>query len=180
MGRTHTIALRLRNTVNWASNTRNWAISSYLKHVFQKQLVGEPGIRSSTTGIWVNVTLWEADREKLLAHPLVKSPFLDFRNMNALGALGRMENRIVRAKSGGNQYYTAISKGSAPSPMHLQENRLEGFQIFRDDDKPIRIKFNFIQNPLLSADILAQYVSKRLSGRERLAVIYKNLLKSMG
>lgn len=80
MGRTNPIALRLKTLVNWSSNVRHQFLSKYIKHIFQQHLIAEPGIRASTTGIWINVTLLEQQQSVVAdSHPYVKKPVLDLK-----------------------------------------------------------------------------------------------------
>ncbi|KAI8812330.1 hypothetical protein BJ742DRAFT_54295 [Cladochytrium replicatum] len=257
MGRTHPVALRLRTLVNWPSNVRHAFISSYVKHIFQQNMVGVPGIRASTMGIWVNVTVFsagpfshpkvptlpaeaarasqfskeiedeggaaevteaassktaapsassvsvpepEGHRPKLSSSPA----YIEFRNVDLTQALGRFETRVrnLSLKEGKVDYYLGpnpeastkphpyyyplLSSISAPSVMSAAafgpnpspEKTLEALQIFKD--VPIHLRVNVISNPILNAEVFAQFVAKQLKGGRPMMYLQRNILQKIG
>ncbi|KAJ3330727.1 hypothetical protein HDU76_004988 [Blyttiomyces sp. JEL0837] len=98
-GRTNPIALRLKGLMNWPSNVRHPFLATYIRHIFQGHIISEPGIRSSTSGIWINVTVFSSDIKKLESHPKVNDPVLDFSRTKIADALGRAERRIADMSS---------------------------------------------------------------------------------
>jgi hypothetical protein len=208
MGRTPALALRLKGLVNWPSNVRHPMLSQYVKHIFQNHIVSEPGIRASTTGIWINVTVLEAPMHPLGLknsvpldqHPKVKSPVLDFRTVKLENCLGHLETRIKHLLSGfekevtdkdgntetikkdGHFYYKALAKGAPSHPLaakNFEQDPMQALQIYRNT--PVHLKLNIIKNPLFDAQVLAEYVARGLTANERaLPRIFKQLLAKMG
>ncbi|KAJ3088782.1 hypothetical protein HK102_007928 [Quaeritorhiza haematococci] len=209
MGRTNPIALRIKGLLNWPSNVRHPFLSAYIKHIFQDYIVGEPGIRCSTSGIWVNVTLFNHKNTRSIEdHPIFKSPLLDFRKVKVDKALGRFETRIhnlfrgksieeggeVVGKKEAHPYYGPLTKSAPNFPLAAalekrptdagQENLMRALQIYSrsgtGEVPPVHLKINVVSNPLQSADILAQYVAREMTENDRaLPRIYKTLLKRM-
>ncbi|KAJ3289669.1 hypothetical protein BCR33DRAFT_716255 [Rhizoclosmatium globosum] len=199
MGRTHPLSLRLRGLINWPSNVRHPVLASYVRHIFQNQLVAEPGIRASTTGLWVNVTVFGEDHSKLLQHPKISgsSPeqrSINFSSVSIVDALGRGERRIseLAGSKSKKEFHKALFKdvpqtelvkertqekynGTSPLLARAQKDGvLDALQVYRD--VPIHLQVNIIRNPILNAEILAQYVAKQLSQNKQLPRIYKSLL----
>ncbi|KAJ3012762.1 UNVERIFIED_CONTAM: hypothetical protein HDU68_001037 [Siphonaria sp. JEL0065] len=200
MGRSNPLALRLRGLINWPSSVRHPVLSQYVKHIFQEHLVAEPGIRASTTGLWVNVTVFSDDNSKLMAHPKVhgKERCLTFSSVNIIDALGRGEKRIseLSGSSSKNGFYQTLFKDVQPKPELIKERTqvkylgtspllarvekegvLEALKIYRD--VPIHLQVNVIQNPVLNAEILAQYVVRQLAANKQLPRIYKSVLQKL-
>ncbi|KAJ1568002.1 hypothetical protein HK405_003969, partial [Cladochytrium tenue] len=61
-GRTNPIALRLRGLINWPSNVRHPLLAAYVEHLFQGLAIAPPAVRASTTGVWINVTVFTPPR----------------------------------------------------------------------------------------------------------------------
>ncbi|KAJ3217461.1 hypothetical protein HDU67_007931 [Dinochytrium kinnereticum] len=201
MVRSNPIALRLRGLLNWPSNVRHPVLSAYIKHIFQDFIVAEPGIRSSTTGLWANVTLF-GDETKILKHPRLKNPTLDFSNSKIDKALGRAELRIANLSASDknaflNSLFKDLPKTSvtrtkgigatltsdkimATSPtVHraTEEGVLDALRIYRNT--PVHLQINVINNPILNADVMAQYIAKQLALNRPLPRIYKTILQRL-
>ncbi|KAJ3396390.1 hypothetical protein HDU92_003232 [Lobulomyces angularis] len=120
MGRTNPVSNRLKNLINWPGDVRHPFISKYIKHIFQHYIVGEPGIRSSTTGIWVNVTVLQLEGMNASNHPKVKKPVLDFsRHRFEESIFGRNELRtknllhgVPKVTASGRTMYKTDDKGN--------------------------------------------------------------------
>jgi len=56
--RTPVLSRRIQGLVNWPSNVRHNFLSKYIEHVFQNHIIATPGIRASTSAIWVNITVF--------------------------------------------------------------------------------------------------------------------------
>ncbi|KAI9327001.1 hypothetical protein BDR26DRAFT_924123 [Obelidium mucronatum] len=198
MGRSNPLALRLRGLINWPSNVRHPLLASYVRHIFQEHLVGEPGIRASTTGLWVNVTIFAENYDRLLEHPKLQNGALSFSSVNIASALGRSEQRITEITAEGSKvpFQQALFKNVQPrveltkertqakytgtSPLVAraeQDGVLEALKIYRDT--PIHLQVNVIRNPILNAEILAQYVANQLAANQQLPRIYKNILQKL-
>ncbi|KAJ3069956.1 hypothetical protein HDU98_006972 [Podochytrium sp. JEL0797] len=198
MGRTNPLALRLRGLVNWPSNVRHPLLSSYIKHIFQDALVAEPGIRASTTGLWVNVTVYSDSHTQLMQHPKISGSVSDravnFSSVKVLEALGRGEKRIseLSGSASKNEYHKSLfasvpatkmikertaSEYTGTSPLLARaekEGVLEALQVYRN--VPIHLQVNVIRNPILNAEILAQYVAGQLEAGKQLPRVYKQVL----
>lgn len=179
--RTNPLALRVGKLISWPSNVSHPLLSEYIRHVFQGFLVSEPGIRSSLSETWVNVTVF-GDPKKISEHPLVLDPILKW-NKNELEpekALGRMEQRLLGLTNSHPHISKLFEKVPIKSLVHLSAS-MQGVSgalgMFKD--RPIHLKINFIQNPLLDAEILAQYVALNMSKRTSIAAVYKDLVKKM-
>ena len=171
--RTNPLSLRVGQLINWPSNVSHPFLSQYLRHVFQGSLIAEPGIRSSLSHIWINVTVLGP----VAGHPLVKRPLLELDHLKLSDSHGRLEHRL-RNLTTGHHYFKHIF----PHSKSLLEERSlrsarEGLGIF--SSLPIHLHINVISNPLLNADILAQYTAKQLQERS-LGALHKELLGNMG
>ncbi|TPX64842.1 hypothetical protein SpCBS45565_g05612 [Spizellomyces sp. 'palustris'] len=178
MGRTNPLALRLRGVVNWPGNVRHQLLADYVKHIFQHNVISEPHIRASTSGIWINLTVLEQTKSdhQPTSHPRVQNPTIDFRNVRPLEALGRLERRVDKLAKG-NHYFKDIFKGNATTPLEAlgaEQDPLASLQIYRDS--PIHLKVNVVKNPLLDAQVCAHYVAKHLANNRPMNKIYKQLL----
>lgn len=205
MGRTNGLALRLKGLLNWPSNIRHQFLSKYIKHVFQQHIVAEPGIRASTTGIWVNVTLLEQKGGEAIEakqNQLIMDPVLDLKEYSIWGKekaseeeagydfmYGRNELRVRNLLHGGRArptestiakphfFYGRLSKNAPLNQMEalgLREDFARALQIYKDT--PIHLRINVIKNPLLNADVLAQFVAQELSRGVPLPKLHKGLL----
>jgi hypothetical protein len=107
--RSNPLGSRVGKMLNWPSNATHPMLSSYIQHIFQTTLVAPAGIRSSTSGIWVNVTLLA--HSSLSKHPKIhgNNPTLDFRGIAMEKALGRLEWR-TRKLVMNHSYYQGIFK----------------------------------------------------------------------
>jgi hypothetical protein len=185
-------------------------LSSYIRHIFQDHIVAEPGIRASTTGIWINVTVFGFSDRKLLEHPKIKDPVLDFTRVKIEEALGRAERRIaeISGPSSKNIYLKNLLEGlpkasvpkrpigeaalepkdpnasvetyDAVSPLlnrAKSDGILESLQIYRDT--PIHLQINVIKNPILNAEVMAQFVALQLKDNKQLPRIYKAMLQKL-
>ncbi|TPX37177.1 hypothetical protein SmJEL517_g00796 [Synchytrium microbalum] len=182
--RTNPLGLRLRTLLNWPSSVRHPFLSAYIRHIFQSYLVAEPGIRSSTSGIWVNVTLLDPTGN-LPAHPKANR-MLQFKNVDLSTVLGRFERKIW----GVRQFHPYYSKIVPEANVHHLSPQLpveasstipptlQALQIYRDT--PIHLRMNVITNPLLNAEILAQYVAKSCQRGKQLARVHRELLEKLG
>ncbi len=196
MGRTPSIALRLRGLVNWPGNVRHPFLANYVKHIFQHYEIAEPAIRASTTGIWINVTVLQHNGTPNAAdHPKVQNQILDFHNIDLENALGHVENRIKLYTQGGiarqgtdrekpvdgHRYFKKISTGT---PGHLlaandmQADPLAALQLYKN--VPIHLRVNVINNPLLDAQCLAHFIAKHTQKKiGNFQKVYKMLLQSL-
>ncbi|KAH9270755.1 hypothetical protein BASA83_007117 [Batrachochytrium salamandrivorans] len=71
-------------------------VTDYVKHIFQKSMCGQPAIRASTTGIWINVTVLATETHNPLVHnPLLTGgrAMLQFRGVKLDDCRGRLETR---------------------------------------------------------------------------------------
>jgi hypothetical protein len=175
MGRTPAIALRLKGLVNWPSNVRHPFLIQYVKHIFQDYTISEPQIRSSTGGIWINVTMLEG------AEPHPKAgKFLDFSNTKPEDAPGRLEKRIRSAFN--NISYFKTMKQDFPSSLlearKANENPMAALDIHRTT--PIHLRVNVVKNPLMDAQLCANFVAKTLRKDERIMPrLFKALSESI-
>ena len=169
--------------MNWPSNVSHPFLQQYVSHIFQHALVGTPGIRASTSQIWINVTLFQiSSQNSIRDHPKVKNPVLDFHlnpKLNLKKSLGRLETR-TRSLTSSHPFYKPIFK-QIPY-KDLVEAGLEGgneaaLQIYKNI--PIKLKINIISNPLLNAEIMAKHVAGALQKGVPLARVFKTYLKSM-
>ncbi|KAJ3044305.1 hypothetical protein HDV00_002625 [Rhizophlyctis rosea] len=192
--RTHPLSLRLRMLINWPSNVRHPFLAKYIKHIFQQHLIGEPGIRASTTGIWVNVTvLDQLGNQPVKNHPRVQEPVLNLRDYKLSDALGRFEKRGKTLATASNLYYRDVFRDvpykslaealAAPDPVTGKPQggagtgTLAALHIYKD--VPVHLKVNIIKNPLLNAQVLADYIAKTMSEGRPLSRIHKQLLSKM-
>ncbi|KAI9349298.1 hypothetical protein DFJ73DRAFT_625555 [Zopfochytrium polystomum] len=197
-GRTNPIALRLRGLLNWPSNVRHPVLAAYVQHIFQNHIVATPGIRASTTGIWINSI-------PPALHPKIAHPVLDFTSVRVRDALGRNEARIAEMSSGfgKNEYLGPLLRSTgapvvenvprrrnfgaesepfeAVSPLLVAEARggpWEALRIYRET--PIHLQINVIMNPVLNAEVMAKYIAKELALNKPLPRIYKTILSRLG
>ncbi|KAI9013229.1 hypothetical protein BC832DRAFT_549083 [Gaertneriomyces semiglobifer] len=184
MGRTNPLALRLRGVLNWPSNVRHQLLTNYVKHIFQHTVHGEPHIRASTTGIWVNFTVLapksESSETHPLRHPKVENPTIDFRNAQPLLAPGREERR-VKSLANRHKYFKDVLNGLDKSQLEALGADVDpqtAMQIFKDT--PVHLKINIITNPLMDAQVCAHYVAKCLSDNKPISKVYKTLLANLG
>jgi hypothetical protein len=178
--RTNPLSLRVGGLLNWPTNTPSPFLSSYIKHIFQDYFIAEPGIRSSTKGIWVNVTLF-GNKEKVQNHPKVLSPTLNFQNAQLQEALGRLETRVNNLTQGHYYFKNIFDSVDAKSLVEARQKEfgnLGALGIF-NDNQPIHLKVNVISNPLLNAQILADYTAKSMKDGKSLPFIYKEVLNKM-
>ncbi|KAI8917465.1 hypothetical protein BC831DRAFT_484685 [Entophlyctis helioformis] len=180
--RMNPVALRLKGMMNWPSNVSHPFLQQYLKHVFQQSICGTPGIRSSTTGVWANVTLLATAGYDPMSHPLVsQSPSLDFRAAKVEDALGRLETR-TRNRTTRHTFYKSLFLDVQPKSLAAalggNDEPLKALQIYRDT--PIVLKINIIRNPLLNAEIMAEHVARSLNSGKSLARVYKEYLTKLG
>ncbi|TPX40256.1 hypothetical protein SeMB42_g00247 [Synchytrium endobioticum] len=191
--RTNPLSLRLRTLINWPSSVRHPFLASYIRHIFQHYLTSPPGIRSSTNGIWVNLTVLDTSLDAASSiigscryHPKAGKA-LQFRNVDLTSVLGRFERKVLGARKW-HQYYSKLMPDAnahhvvpqmllSPSAKDIPAT-LQALQIYRDC--PIHLRMNVITNPLLNADILAQYVARHCSRGRPLARVYKDLLEKLG
>nr|KAJ3398314.1 hypothetical protein HK105_005198 [Polyrhizophydium stewartii] len=179
--RMNPLALRLKNQLSWPSNVYHPMLKDYIRHVFQHSITGTPGIRASTTGVWVNVTLFAADGKHPLDHPLVKEPTLDFKSAEVLQAPGRLEKRTAGRAARHSTYkpvFAQISPKSIAEALGGATNANQALHIHHN--KPINLKINIISNPLLNAEVLAQYVARSMNNGKQLATIQRSLLQRLG
>ncbi len=170
MGRTPAIALRLKELVNWPSNVRHPFLSQYVKHIFQDYTINEPQIRSSTGGIWINVTMLEGKN-----HPKIGN-VLDFSNTKPEEALGRLEKRIRSAFA--KNFKNMNLPNSLLEARKANENPLEALDIYRTT--PIHMRVNIVKNPLMDAQLCANFVAKTLQKDEKmLPRLFKSLSSSI-
>lgn len=167
--------------------------------------MAEPGIRASTSGIWVNVTLLEqrgGEAIEAKRNPLIMDPVLDMKEYTDWGKekaaeeesgfdfiYGRNELRVrnllhgARARPTEKQigkphvFYGRLSKNAPLNQMEalgLRDDFARALQIYKDT--PIHLRLNVIKNPLLNADVLAQFVAQELSRGVPLPKLHKSLL----
>lgn len=244
--RTPALSRRILSLVNWPSTVRHTFLSQYIKHVFQSHIICEPGIRASTSGIWINVTVLSpqfhpihgstpknkvykttavvnssedtietkpdvilsetgempiaepivrtkivhGEEYSLSGHPLFQKPILNFHNVQLVNALGPIDARIRLMMDGtdperkkkdlreGHFYFKPLSEGSAKSLMEAKdcvEDPLKALQIY--SDKPIHLRINVVENPLMNAQILADFIARSLKENDRaLPKIFKQLI----
>ena len=219
MGRSPAISLRLKQVSNWPSDVRHPFLTKYLKHIFQDFIINEPGIRSSTTKIWINMTILATPLPRLVKkvevdpskfkktlssppqveiepvvykdipaemHPKITDPVLRFQSVKLSEAYGLVESRIKNLFSTAPEgqkdpsYFYQIAKNAPSSMLEMNnqaESPMEALQIYRD--VPIHLKVNIITNPMLNADILAQYIARNMDRNLQPAAIYRSLLKSL-
>jgi hypothetical protein len=159
--RTNPLGLRIKGMLNWTSSVRYPLLQEYIRHLFQKEIVGPVGVRSSTSGIWVNVTLLGGQ-----GHPKFKETVIDWRSIeNVNGMEGRVSRRCASLIRGDVYYKKVLSEQSM------------GLQMYKN--VPIRMQINHIQNPLLDAQVMAHYVAGQLKGQRSLGLVYKRVLGSM-
>ncbi|KAJ3301964.1 hypothetical protein HDV03_005538 [Kappamyces sp. JEL0829] len=182
--RSNPLGNRVGRMINWPSNVNHPALSSYIKHIFQDCLVASPGIRSSTTGMWINVTLLPTtlppSEMSHYSHPKISNPQLDFRGAVLEKAAGRLEWRTKKLAKGHHFYKALFQDVSFKSLLAAGERNdkvHEALQIYRDT--PIHLRVNVITNPLLNADIMAQQIAHAVKNEVPVAKIFKSYLKSM-
>ncbi|EGF83207.1 hypothetical protein BATDEDRAFT_84752 [Batrachochytrium dendrobatidis JAM81] len=110
--RINPIALRLKGQMNWPSNVHHPMLTDYIKHIFQKSMCGQPAIRASTTGIWVNVTVLATESHNPLLHnPLLRgNPVLQFGGAQLEEAKGRLETRTFNRTTQHSYYKPLFAK----------------------------------------------------------------------
>ena len=94
--RSNPLSTRVGRLISWPSSVSHPFLTSYISHIFQECIVARPGIRSSTTGLWNNLTLFPSSKakEKMdYSHPKIKNPVLDFKGVGLENVLGRFEER---------------------------------------------------------------------------------------
>jgi hypothetical protein len=153
--------------------------------------VSEPGLRATASGeITVNVTVFGGGAP---GHPRILNPALDFSSLSLPKALGRMETRIENLTSQ-HRYFKDVfaSSGGAGSLAQETERRFgtlgaigifpQQFSLASTSGKQpiVNLKVNVIQNPFLNADIMAQYIARRLENGDSLGRVYRELLANMG
>jgi hypothetical protein len=79
--RINPLSLRLKTLTNWPSNVRHPFLTKYIQHIFQDYNIAQPSIRSSTNGIWINLTVLENPSKPITSHPKYKNPVLDFKEL---------------------------------------------------------------------------------------------------
>ena len=168
--------------MNWPSNVRHPMLDRYMRHVFQDTIVGNIGIRSSTQGIWVNVTLLNNEAKAIDQHPLVKEPWIDMRNASVSQAKGRTEQRIHNRATSHSFYkpmFADLSHKSLLEKLELDStHKQHSLGIYRDC--AIHLRINIIRNPMLDASILAQHVSRQLKANKSLASVFRGLQTKLG
>lgn len=178
--RTNPLAVRIKSLMNWPSDVSHPFLQQYIKHIFQHSLVATPHIRSSTTGLWVNVTLMQQGSKPIESHPKFKNPVLDFRGADLTKALGRMEFR-TQGLTKSHFYYRDLFKDVDKKTLTAfglsNANVNEALQIYRDT--AINLKINVINNPLLNAEIMAQDIAHSLKKNVPLSRVFKTYLKKM-
>ena len=112
--RSNPLSTRVGRLISWPSNVSHPFLSSYLSHIFQECIVASPGIRSSTTGVWINLTLFPAlpkAKEKAdYTHPKIREPVLDFQGIGLSSVLGRFEER-TRMLGQAHKFFQTQFKG---------------------------------------------------------------------
>ena len=194
--RTNALSLRVHKLTHWPSNVRHQFLTNYVKHIFQHQLVGEPGIRASTTGIWINVTLFNQNQPGLPSvneHPRVSDPVLNLRDYKIDETqLGRWDAKMS-TKAQYHYFYknafadvpikSLVQAMNQPDPVTgkpkggAATTTLAALQIYKD--MPIHLKINIIKNPLMNAQVCADYVAKHMETGKPLSRIYKSLLSKL-
>ncbi|KAJ3129504.1 hypothetical protein HK100_008583 [Physocladia obscura] len=205
MGRTNPLGLRVSRLINWRSSVRQPFLTDYVRHVFQQSLVGTPGIRASTTGLWVNITILQSDTTNPNKHPLLtqENPALSgFASVKISEVLGRDELRIGQLANklpfhtnlwkNVHKETVSVSKTLAgantpeskeveiSSPLIARahaEGPLAALKIFRDT--PIHLQINLIRNPILDAEIMAQYVAGQIKKGVQLPRLQKNIMSKL-
>ncbi|KAJ3129635.1 hypothetical protein HK098_000786 [Nowakowskiella sp. JEL0407] len=191
MGRTNPVGVRIKHLSNWPSNVRHPFLTKYVKHVFQNFIIGEPHIRASTNRIQVNLTVFEPKDDFFLkSHPFVKPTAsgpkrLSFREYDLEHSLGRFETRIKNLSDPkiDHFYYRGLFANASPSPLAAIQGGtydgdvLKALQIFKDLD--ITFNVNVVKNPLLSASVFAEHVSRFLRRGNKLPRYYATLLRNM-
>lgn len=130
----------------------------------------------------------------LNGHPLVRRPVLNFGNVQLENALGSIDSRIKIMMDGtdperkkkelreGHFYFKPLSEGSPKSLLEANEcvdNPLNALQIY--SNKPIHLRINIVDNPVVDAQILSEYIARSLKENDRaLPKIFKQLLTSIG
>ncbi|KAJ3057020.1 hypothetical protein HK097_001504 [Rhizophlyctis rosea] len=192
--RTNALALRVHKLIHWPSNVRHYFLTNYVKHIFQHQLVGEPGIRASTNGIWINVTLLnQSGAQNVNEHPRVLDPVLELRDYKIDETqLGRWDAKMSQ-KAQYHKYYknafanvpikSLVQAMNEPDPVTgkpkggAATTTLAALQIYKD--VPIHLKINIIKNPLMNAQVCADYIAKQMEAGRPLSRVYKSLLSKL-
>lgn len=187
--RTNPLALRLQHLINWPSNIRHPFLSAYVKHIFQDYLIAEPGIRSSTNGIWINLTVFkrQTDRVPIEQHPKFLDRKLDFDKVQRKVEEGKADVRGLEDKKIGklkafHPYFNALYAGDdegKPSG-HRTSTPISDPAIPYLPRGPIHLRFNVITNPLLNAQICAQYAVEQLKKGRNLQAVVKGISAKMG
>jgi hypothetical protein len=134
--------------------------------------VAEPGIRASLTGIWINVTVMPPI--KASHHPLLTqtNPSLSFSSLRLKSALGRLEkrSRILSTKDKVYQkMFASFPHKHLLAATGMDNDPYKALQIHRN--LPIYVYVNVIKNPLLNAEITAQYVVKSLEANKSVTLL---------
>ena len=177
MGRTNPLSLRVGGLINWPSTISHPFLVNYIRHIFQESLIGEPGIRSSPKELYVNLTILG---DSITSHPKFRDPFLSFKDVDLNSSLSRLESRLQKLTVG-HYYFKDLFK-DIPKTL-IEANQLKygnqgALQLFTD--KPVHLRINVIKNPLLNAEVCADWVARSLKQDKSLALIYKQLLANMG
>lgn len=118
-------------------------------------------------------------------HPKISEPIIDFKGMDVLSALGKFEER-TRILSNHHVYFSKTFKGvkfrtlaaSTASENHSNlksiNQNLQALHIYKDC--PINLRINVVSNPLMNAEILAQYVARKSQHRGKLPKIFQELV----
>lgn len=144
MGRTNSIALRLKGMINWPGTVRHPFLSSYVKHIFQHYVTNEPGIQSSISGITINVSiLQEIDGPDASSHPKVLNPVIDLsKHSYSNDILGRSEKRVQNLLHFTEHKYRNLPLGVKNSLKVRKNNghhyyaRLAGYQPGTENKDP--------------------------------------------
>lgn len=141
----------------------------------------------------MNVTVFG---EGAAGHPRIHNPKLDFSSLSLPKALGRMETRIENLTSQHHYFKDVFAASQSNSLVQETERRfgtLGAIGIFPQQfslasssgsnaQRPpvVNLKVNVIKNPFLNADIMAQYIARRLENGDSLGRVYRELLANMG
>jgi hypothetical protein len=182
--RTNPLSLRVGGLLNWPSNVFSPFLNQYLKHCFQGALMSTPGLRSSTQGLWINLTVY-GPLAKTKDHPLARNPQLSHLTQSAdlSQALGRLETRLQNLSTGHHYFKDIFSPVPSKSLVEagLSEfGPLGTLGLFLKENKKIHLRVNVVSNPLLNAEVLAQYTAHHLKEGKSLGSVYRELLQKMG
>ncbi|KAL3896450.1 MAG: hypothetical protein SGCHY_004067 [Lobulomycetales sp.] len=157
MGRANPVALRLRILRGWPGNVRHAFLSAYVKHIFQHSLVAPPAIRASTSGIWVSLTLLDADKSAMQAHPLLrdKKPSIDFKHIHSFtpAIMGRHERRVANLLHGMERQGPRGRKGGRLAWLRDKDNNVvkdesgDPLPKYQQNYKVINADFKSLEEP---------------------------------